>query len=156
MGMWSDQARRVIRATLDGLPVGVTRERAVAALKEAYPFGPRAHHPYKVWCKECQAALDKAFVGRVAVLSREPPAARLVLEARPTRFWLDVRCDWCRAGCVVCLRLRARLPALVEDPEFCRLAAGDTDNPLARDVLLDFIEEHLSIRPEARYLPRDA
>lgn len=27
------------------------------ALREAYPFGPRQHWPYKVWCDEVRAQL---------------------------------------------------------------------------------------------------
>jgi len=38
---------RVLAETA-GKPPGEVR----AALRAAYPFGPRKHHPYRIWCDE--------------------------------------------------------------------------------------------------------
>ncbi len=48
---WRDQARPIIAHVLRdtaGLPEPDIR----TALREAYPWGPRSHHPYKIWCDE--------------------------------------------------------------------------------------------------------
>lgn len=48
---WRDRARPIIAAVLSDLqgePERVIRK----ALREAYPFGPRQYHPYKIWCDE--------------------------------------------------------------------------------------------------------
>jgi hypothetical protein len=36
-----------------------TKDRAKfkTALSNAYPFGPRSHYPYKIWCEEVKYAL---------------------------------------------------------------------------------------------------
>lgn len=46
--------RRVIRE------VGTSDEKKLrAALRESYPFGPRSHHPYKIWLDEIKRQLGK-------------------------------------------------------------------------------------------------
>lgn len=48
---WRKQAAPIIAAVLadmKGEPDKVIRK----ALRDAYPFGPRQHHPYKIWCDE--------------------------------------------------------------------------------------------------------
>lgn len=49
-GRWRDRARTTIERTLAGA-TGSYAER-LTAIDAAYPFGPRAHHPYKVWLEE--------------------------------------------------------------------------------------------------------
>lgn len=34
------------------------------ALHDAYPFGERAHHPYKIWCDEVNIQLGKKQKGQ--------------------------------------------------------------------------------------------
>jgi hypothetical protein len=48
---WRDQARPIIARVLEatrGEPEKAIRQ----ALLDAYPWGERAHHPYKIWCDE--------------------------------------------------------------------------------------------------------
>ena len=48
---WRDQAAPIIRAVLEkatGRPESAIRQ----ALYEAYPFGQRQYHPYKIWLDE--------------------------------------------------------------------------------------------------------
>lgn len=48
---WRDRARPIIERVpreTEGQPARDVRQ----ALRDAYPFGPRTHHPYKVWCDE--------------------------------------------------------------------------------------------------------
>lgn len=54
---WSNEARRVVAATLAGLPAGATIDEKRKALRAAYPFGPREYWPYKAWCNAVRAAL---------------------------------------------------------------------------------------------------
>jgi hypothetical protein len=53
---WRDKARPIIAAVIarvgtDDLP------RLRRALREAFPFGPRENHPYKIWCDEVRVQL---------------------------------------------------------------------------------------------------
>jgi len=66
MSHWRDTARRVIRETLATLPPDADAKAKRAALKDAYPFGPRALHPYKVWLDEVRVQVD----------SKTPPEKR--------------------------------------------------------------------------------
>lgn len=53
---WRDKARPIIAAVLSDLsdePEKVIR----AALRDAYPFGPKRYHPYKVWCDEIKVQM---------------------------------------------------------------------------------------------------
>ena len=48
---WYDEARNVI-ATIDAtLPRDTSLAQRRAAVRSAYPWGPRENHPYKSWCK---------------------------------------------------------------------------------------------------------
>ena len=51
MSYWRNRARPIIARVLaetEGRPESEIR----AALRDAYPFGPRSHHPYKIWLSE--------------------------------------------------------------------------------------------------------
>ena len=48
---WGDQAWSAIRRLDERLPKDISLKDRKAALKAAYPFGERAHWPYKAWCK---------------------------------------------------------------------------------------------------------
>jgi len=48
---WRDRAKPIIREVLaetQGLP----EKEIKAAIRDAYPFGERAYHPYKIWLDE--------------------------------------------------------------------------------------------------------
>jgi hypothetical protein len=51
---WRERSRAVIACVLNGNPANLK-----AALFDAYPFGQRRYHPYKIWCEEVAAALGK-------------------------------------------------------------------------------------------------
>lgn len=57
MSFWRDEANKVIRQTLDAWPQA-TREEMKKLLSEAYPFGARSMHPYKIWLDAVKKALD--------------------------------------------------------------------------------------------------
>lgn len=51
MSHWRDKARPIIREVLAATK-GKPEAEIKTALHHAYPFGPRAHHPYKIWLDE--------------------------------------------------------------------------------------------------------
>lgn len=48
---WRVQAAPIIRRVLTET-TGKSEREIRAALKAAYPFGPRKYHPYKIWLSE--------------------------------------------------------------------------------------------------------
>lgn len=57
---WRTQAHAVLlalRPTLEGLDPQEARKR----ISEAYPFGERAMHPYKVWLSEVRAVFPELY-----------------------------------------------------------------------------------------------
>lgn len=48
---WRDTAKPIIASVLESTTDLSLKERN-KALREAYPFGKRAHHPYKIWLDE--------------------------------------------------------------------------------------------------------
>lgn len=48
---WRDEARPIIARVL-AATAGKPERDIRRALRDAYPFGPRQYHPYKVWCDE--------------------------------------------------------------------------------------------------------
>jgi hypothetical protein len=48
---WYDSAREHIRRLHDALPEDVAFEDRQKAVSEAYPWGERKYHPYKMWLK---------------------------------------------------------------------------------------------------------
>lgn len=95
---WREIARRVIRETLADVPANADDKTKRARLKLAYPFGPREHHPYKIWCDEVRRVLKPA----------KPKTGKLniVVEISP-KPWLEeqclILCGWCDGrGCLMC------------------------------------------------------
>ena len=48
---WRDVARPIIAQVLQET-AGQEEPQVKKALRDAYPFGQRAMHPYKIWCDE--------------------------------------------------------------------------------------------------------
>jgi hypothetical protein len=59
---WRDIARPIIAQVLADNK-GKTEQEIRKALKEAYPFGMRKMHPYKIWCDEIKVQLKKRRFG---------------------------------------------------------------------------------------------
>lgn len=53
---WRDSASKIIAEVI----------HEGSALRRAYPWGPREHHPYKIWCDEIrvQTGKKKSFNSR--------------------------------------------------------------------------------------------
>jgi hypothetical protein len=55
---WRDEARPIIARVI--ATVGTSnRKQLKAALREAYPWGERAYHPYRIWCNEIRVQLGE-------------------------------------------------------------------------------------------------
>lgn len=135
---WRRISREVIEATLAALPADAPLKEKRKAVSAAYPFGERAMHPYKMWCKEVQAALGK---------SREKKSTGVV---RICPFAKAVRCSWCdNKGCLSCLNARQLLEResssinwqAWQDWEH-RLEAFPQDRGLIQAQYADWLEEN--------------
>ncbi len=161
---WRRAARERIEAVLaaaaDASPTA--RRKAV---RDAYPFGERKGHPYRMWLLEQRIAL-----GPRPKKPSPPPMVRIRLERRPVslggnvvfrRPWLAVKCGWCndqemlvsrsstgenacseRVPCLMCaaaFEAMARFVALPHWRHLQRAAADGDETALAacRDFALD-------------------
>jgi len=59
---------------------GKSPEEVRAALRAAYPFGVRRHHPYRIWCDEIRVQTGRRKITRSVRKQQgrapEPPDAR--------------------------------------------------------------------------------
>jgi hypothetical protein len=62
---WRDEARPIIAGVIAAVGTG-DRARLRASLREAYPWGERSYHPYRIWCHEIRVQLGEV----------EPPGRR--------------------------------------------------------------------------------
>lgn len=67
---WTEQARKVIAQVHATLPEDATLKQRKAALKNAYPFGPRQYWPYRAWCKARREYLARFITGKDAEAKR--------------------------------------------------------------------------------------
>lgn len=77
---WRGEAAAIIAEVIER--VGREDEKALrAALREAYPFGQRRYHPYRIWCDE---------VGRQ--LGTKPPlgSAKTIKSLPGQRYFTEV------------------------------------------------------------------
>lgn len=56
---WYDSARAHIEKVHEGLPKDISFADRKKAIAEAYPFGQRKMHPYKMWLKAQKEYLTK-------------------------------------------------------------------------------------------------
>lgn len=61
MKTWRERARPIITKVLKETE-GKEEKEIVEALRNAYPFGERAHHPYKIWLDEIKVQRGKKRV----------------------------------------------------------------------------------------------
>lgn len=85
MPTWGDISRQTIERVATTIPDTATLKERKAAIDAAYPFGPRAHWPYRAWCKARRAYLrtwDPKAVAKheplLASLPRDPVTGRPV------------------------------------------------------------------------------
>lgn len=57
---WRDCANRAIEAAMaSGRAAGLDGRDLERHVSEAYPFGPRENHPYKIWLDACRKAFGR-------------------------------------------------------------------------------------------------
>lgn len=74
---WRERARPIVEQVLKET-AGKTEKEIRKALREAYPFGQRKHHPYKIW-------LDEIAVQR----GKKKPKPKKVPYVSPNQLRLD-------------------------------------------------------------------
>jgi hypothetical protein len=146
---WRRQARHIIEDIMGSLSAPLTEKEARAALRDAYPWGERQHHPYRMWCAEVRLDLAVRFP-KAKEPEKKPEVAFVFLNGK-RRWWLTVKCDWCRAmrhspgvhSCLACGPHHAAIADLVNRPEWPDwlrdLNADPATTPL---VLADWLDEH--------------
>jgi hypothetical protein len=63
MSTWREKARKVIVRVLEETR-GMDEAAVKKALHDAYPFGIREHHPYKIWRDEIKVQTGKRRLGQ--------------------------------------------------------------------------------------------
>lgn len=64
---WRDIAKPIIRQVLKDTE-GKTEKEIKKALREAYPWGQRAMHPYKIWCDEIKVHVERESLTSVKTM----------------------------------------------------------------------------------------
>lgn len=80
---WRDDARRRVEAVVASEPDDLKR-----ALSDAYPYGQRRFHPYKIWREEVARALGKPK--KVTARKGTPAQKAQEMEAATLPLWCDV------------------------------------------------------------------
>lgn len=78
MSTWREKAAPIIRKVIAD-NAGATHQELRALLRDAYPFGERKYHPYKIWCDEVNAQL-----GTKKIKPRKAREAKPVAVNEPT------------------------------------------------------------------------
>lgn len=73
---WREIASPIIFKVLEETK-GKTEKEIKKALREAYPFGERKHHPYKIWCDEIQVQRGKRTFGKKKPGKPDPNQSKL-------------------------------------------------------------------------------
>lgn len=63
MSHWRNKSRKIIHRVLEDTK-GQDAKAIRKALRDAYPFGERAMHPYKIWLSEIQIQTGKRRFGQ--------------------------------------------------------------------------------------------
>ncbi|MEQ8720974.1 MAG: hypothetical protein RID81_06820 [Sandaracinaceae bacterium] len=127
MSRWRKQAAPIIRRVLEA-NAGASEPTIRRALRDAYPFGPRRYHPYKIWLDEIHRQRGS---GKHAGKGPAKPSAAAAQAMRVRA--IEIGLDNARAGawswghlpdhegpCNTC-----HDPSDVDDPDNCPTCGGD-------------------------------
>jgi hypothetical protein len=134
LSRWRAIARRVIAKALADNPQAITREQIGRVISDAYPFGERKNHPYKMWLVEVKLALKQS-----PTRSDTPR-----LEWRPE---LKVCCLHCARrewkSCLLCMKFRWQLEAIHVDRVLVTMfeAVQGEPNKAAYSAMADYLRE---------------
>ena len=143
---WYDHAMLVIHRALEGWDPTVGEAATRKHLSAAYPFGAKANHPYKMWCKAVRDTLNALYPVEQAEVRYTPRG---------------VVCGWCSSfGCLVCTEARLTYKQLVKERprEVKTWKALDADaraDPELLPILADFVGDVLGLEGEAQQLRRN-
>lgn len=91
-GYWRREARPIVAAVLERFDDPQSRD-CRRALREAYPFGPREHWPYKVWLDEIAVQTGRRTWGVAARRRRRPDLSPPETEPTPLLPFGDSPCE---------------------------------------------------------------
>ena len=149
---WRVRSRQVIAEVMASMPADATLPQVRKALRDAYPFGARKHHPYTMWCSEQRKAINQ---WRKKDEERKPNphgdkcGVRLqLLGGNKSTPWLDILCPWCKGqvagGCMVCVRhYQAMIEALRHPERKAITHAMRRGDPIAAGQLADWYRDHI-------------
>lgn len=136
---WRERARQVIARILASNP-GKSPQELRRLIREAYPFGPRQHHPYRIWCDEVKRAIGP---------EKAPKQGPLVT----LNLYGFVWCRYCTpkpdsrkpaGGCIACFRAEEWNRSLSREQRqwIVAMMATGKDQEFRRAVLRDWLAEN--------------
>jgi hypothetical protein len=140
---WRRHSREVIRRVLAELPADATEADKRKAVSAAYPFGERAHHPYKMFLAEVKAQLGTRTRKKV---ESDMVGARLVLRwssASPHPH-VSVECSWCgrMTACLACRNVWQQADEFAAWDEWAAWQRAMSEDATAPLACSDWLEEH--------------
>ena len=151
---WRTRSRQVIARVMASVPADATLPQVRRLLREAYPFGTRQYHPYKMWCSEQRIALNQ-WLGKDATKqsiqslerARTTAAVRLSF-LKSGHPWIDIVCQWCdgkiAGGCMVCVHHhRAMIEALHHPERKALVMAQRAGDKVAGKLLADWYRDNV-------------
>lgn len=151
---WRRASQQAIETALeDRLGVDcMTEAQLRKVIDAAYPFGERAHHPYKVWLKVVREEMARRGFRKQAKPDTEPHFRLLhgVLAYSGLKrcdWWLELRCDYCEKartltrGCLLCASLQDQLDALVNTDEWRHWLKQVRADATVALIFADWLEE---------------
>ncbi len=150
---WRMISRHTIAEALSKIPPDANDRAKRLALRNAYPFGLREHHPYRIWCSE----VNRTLGGRKKKeMGLSEPAFVFSDSVVKPKFWIWVACPWCSQvngslatirelcrGCLQCGPWFRRIGEVFECDTFAGLMRslryGDQTN---LGVIADWLEEN--------------
>jgi hypothetical protein len=142
---WRREARNVIRRVLAELPADASEADKRKAVSAAYPFGQRAHHPYKMFLAEVRAHLGRRMSRKVAI---DMVGARLVVKRLPATesdYAVRVDCDWCgtrAGGCLGCRNVWDQMDEFAVWDEWATWQRAMSEDATAAGACSDWLEEN--------------
>ncbi len=81
---WRDAAKSAIQKALQEAEAqGLDAEATEKHVRAAYPFGPRAYHPYKAWLSELKATFSPASDSKTAKAQSDMAKLKAWNEGKP-------------------------------------------------------------------------
>lgn len=140
---WRTRARQIIADVLNALPADATLKQKRKALQDAYPWGEREHHPYKMWLKEQAIALKKIADEDA---KNEPSGVCWCLVKHGVMPWIEVACTFCygkvRGGCLLCVSHVKLYEKLVRDREYLAIREDAMRDARFVSLMLDWLKDH--------------